>query len=250
MPTPTYSARCTGHRKIAHDMYEFTLAKPEGFSFRAGQFVMFLVPLVDNPSDVQGRAFSIASAPSEKELLFVAKIKQGGRAGRWISEMLKAGDDVHFQGPLGNFTLAQHPNEVSGAGLAPKGEQKLLFLATCSGIAPLRSHIVEALHQSDTRAMDLVFCVREEKNLFWKAELEEMATAHPNLHVHISLSQPSPAWKGNSGRVQDVASAVIPDLPGRSVYVCGGPEMVKAVRAKAQEEWKIPKERIHSEDYI
>ncbi|MFH0851449.1 MAG: FAD-binding oxidoreductase, partial [Candidatus Peregrinibacteria bacterium] len=105
MPLPTYSARCTGHRQIAHDVFEFTLAKPEGFSFRAGQFVMFLVPLADNLSDVQGRAFSVASAPSEPSLLFVAKIKQGGRAGQWIAEMLKEGDDVKFQGPLRNFTL-------------------------------------------------------------------------------------------------------------------------------------------------
>jgi len=250
MPLPTLSTRCTGHRKIAQDVYEFTLAKPEGFSFQAGQFVMFQVPLADNPSDVQGRAFSVASAPSEPELLFVAKIKQGGRAGRWISEMLKEGDEVKLQGPLGKFTLAPYPNAVSGAGLASSGEQKLLFLATCSGVAPLRSHIVEALRHGDTRAMDLLFCVRSEENLFWAKELEEIAKGHANVHVHISLSRPSAGWKGLTGHVQDVASQVIPDLSERSIYVCGGPEMVKSVRAKAMDEWKIPKERIHSEDYV
>jgi len=262
MPLPTLSVRCTGHRKIAQDVFEFTLAKPEGFSFQAGQFVMFQVPLVDKVSDVQGRAFSIASAPSEPELLFVAKIKQGGRAGKWISEMLKEGDEVKLQGPLGKFTLAPYPNAVSGAGLAPfpnavsgaglapSGERKLLFLATCSGVAPLRSHIVEALRHGDTRAMDLLFCVRSEENLFWAKELSEIAKGHANVHVHISLSRPSAGWKGLTGHVQDVASQVIPDLSERSIYVCGGPEMVKSVRAKAMDEWKIPKERIHSEDYV
>ncbi|MDO8468580.1 MAG: FAD-binding oxidoreductase [Candidatus Peribacter sp.] len=239
MPLSTYSARCTAHRKIAHDVYEFTLATPKGFSFQAGQFVMFLVPLVDNPADVQGRAFSIASAPSEPELLFVAKIKEGGRAGRWIAEMLKAGDDVKFQGPLGNFTLA------------PAGkEQRLLFLATCSGIAPLRSQMLEALRQGDKRMMDMAFCVRTEEDLFWTKELAAIAQEYPNVHVHVSLSQPSSGWKGLTGHVQDIASRVITDLPERSIYVCGGPEMVKAVRIKAEQEWKIPKQRIHSEDYV
>jgi len=238
MPTPTYSTRCTSHRKIAADVYEFTLAKPEGFTFKAGQFVMFQVPLVDQPSDVQNRAFSIASAPSEPNLLFVARIKRGGRAGRWISEMLKEGDDVTFQGPLGNFTLSE------------SGESKLLFLATTSGIAPLRSQIVEALHRGDVRPMDLFFCVRNEEDLFWLGELEEIARRNANVHVHVSISQPSAAWKGLTGHVQDVASRVMPDLPERSVYVCGGPEMVKSVRTKALEEWGIPKERIHSEDYV
>ncbi|MDD5102930.1 MAG: FAD-binding oxidoreductase [Candidatus Peribacteraceae bacterium] len=238
MPIPTYSTRCTGHRQIAHDVYEFTLAKPDGFSFQAGQFVMFQVPLIDNSSDVQGRAFSIASAPSESQLLFVAKIKQGGRAGRWISEMLKEGDDVTFQGPLGNFTLAG------------QGEEKLLFLATCSGIAPLRSHLVETLHQGDARPMDLMFCVRKEEDLFWTKELAAIAKGHPNVHIHVSLSQPSSSWKGRTGHVQDVAEQVINDLPERSVYVCGGPEMVKAAKEKALSEWNIPKERVHSEDYV
>ncbi|MDD5040825.1 MAG: FAD-binding oxidoreductase [Candidatus Peribacteraceae bacterium] len=238
MPLTTFTARCTGHRQIAHDVFEFTLAKPEGFSFQAGQFVMFQVPLVDKSSDVQNRAFSIASAPSEPELLFVAKIKQGGRAGRWISELLKEEDDVTFQGPLGNFTLAE------------SGESKLLFLATCSGIAPLRSQIVEALQQGDSRPMDLIFCVRGEEDLFWTKELEAIAQAHPNVHVHVSLSRPSAGWKGLSGHVQDVALEVIADLPERSIYVCGAPEMVKSVRAKAQEEWNILKERVHSEDYV
>ncbi|MFH1444424.1 MAG: FAD-dependent oxidoreductase [Candidatus Peregrinibacteria bacterium] len=238
MPTPTFTARCTGHRQIAHDVYEFTLTKPEGFSFQAGQFVMFLAPLVDNPSDVQGRAFSIASAPSEPELLFVAKIKQGGRAGRWISEMLKEGDEVNLQGPLGNFTLAE------------SGEEKFLFLATCSGIAPLRSHIVEALHQGNACPIDLIFCVRGKEDLFWIKELEEITKGHPNVHVHVSLDQPSAEWKGHTGYVQDLAEQVISDLPERSVYVCGGSEMVKAAKEKAMNEWKIPKERIHSEDYV
>jgi len=238
MPLPTLIARCTGHHQIAHDVFEFTLTKPQGFTFKAGQFVMFLFPLVDNPADVQGRAFSIASAPSEKELLFVAKIKQGGRAGRWISEVLKEGDDVKLQGPLGVFTLA------------PAGESKLLFLATCSGIAPLRSHIVESLQRGDPRPMDLVFCVRTEEDLFWTKELQELAVAHPQLKVHVCLSRPTPSWKGLSGHVQDIASQVVPDIAERSIYVCGGPNMVKDVKAKALTVWGIPKERMHAEDYV
>lgn len=238
MPTPTFTARCTGHRTIAHDVFEFTLTKPSDFSFKAGQFVMFQVPLAGNPADVQGRAFSVASAPSEPELLFVAKIKQGGRAGVWISQMLKEGDDVQMQGPLGNFTLAE------------SGEEKLLFLATCSGIAPLRSHIVEALHNGDTRPMDLIFCVRSEEDLFWHDSLAVLQNAHPNFRLHVTLSQPTPAWQGLAGHVQDIAPQVITDLPQRSIYVCGGPEMVKALKEKALAEWRIPKERIHAEDYV
>lgn len=239
MPLPVFTAPCTRHRKIADGTFEFSLKRPQGFSFKAGQFVMFQVPLADNPADVQGRAFSIASAPCEEELLFVAKIKAGGRAGQWISERLQEGDLVSFTGPLGNFTLA-----------APEKEERLLFLATTSGVAPLRSQIVEALASGDRRPMDLMFCVRQETELFWTESLATLAKDHVNLHVHVVVSRPSNGWQGNAGHVQDIAEKVLSDLSARSLYICGSPEMVKDVRAKALTEWKIPKERIHSEDYV
>jgi len=238
MPLSTFTSRCTGHRKIAHDMFEFTLEKPQGFTFRAGQFVMFLVPLVDNPVDIQGRAFSIASAPNESELLFVAKIKQGGRAGRWISEVLKEGDAVKLQGPLGIFTIAS------------AGEEKLLFIGTGSGVAPLRSQIVELLAQGDARPMDLIHGVRCDEDLFWRDFFEVIERQHSNFHYHCALTRPSTVWKGLTGRVHLVAPQVIADISGRSLYVCGGPEMVKDVKGNAFTEWGIPKVRLHAEDYV
>ncbi|TSC99703.1 MAG: phenol hydroxylase [Candidatus Peregrinibacteria bacterium Greene1014_49] len=101
MPVPSFTTTCLGNRIIARDVYEFLLQKPEGFSYKAGQFVLFDVPLMENPADIQTRAFSIASAPQEKELLFVAKMKEGGRASRWIAEALNAGSSVRLQGPFG-----------------------------------------------------------------------------------------------------------------------------------------------------
>lgn len=238
MPTPTYTARCTRHRSLAQGVIEFTLEKPPGFSFRAGQFVMFQVPLAENPADVQGRAFSIASAPSEPGLLFVAKIKEGGRAGRWISESLRPGETVTFQGPLGTFLLDER---------SPK---PILFLATCSGVAPFRSQITEALSRGDPRRMDLIFCVRREEELFWLQEFQAIAARHGTVRFHPTISQPSPSWHGHAGRVQAIAGDLIPDLPDRALYLCGNPEMVRAVENLALKEWGIPQADIHTEEYV
>jgi len=238
MATPSYTARCTMHRKIAEGVFEFTLTKPEGFTFKAGQFVMFQFPLIDKPTDIQSRAFSIASAPEEEELLFVAKIKEGGRAGRWISEAMHEGSDVAFLGPLGNFLLDE------------KTDKDYLFLATCSGVAPLRSQIVHALKTGDKRKMDLVFGVHAEANIFWQKEFTALAKEYPNLSVFVPLSQPSPSWKGLTGHVQDVIPQVVKDVSQRSVYICGNPAMVKEVKEIAFSKWGIMKENWHSEDYL
>lgn len=238
MPTPTYTIRCTAHRKIAEGVFEFTLKKPDGFSFKAGQFVMFQVPLIDKLTDIQPRAFSIASSPEEEELLFVAKIKEGGRAGRWISEALHEGSDVTFLGPLGNFLLDE------------KADKPYLFLATCSGVAPLRSQIIHALKAGDRRKMDLVFGVRAEENMFWKQEFEALTGEYSNLSVHVPLSRPSPAWKGLAGHVQDVIPQVVKDISQRGIYICGNPAMVKEVKEIALSKWGIASIDFHSEDYV
>ncbi|MDD4628569.1 MAG: FAD-binding oxidoreductase [Candidatus Peribacteraceae bacterium] len=238
MVTPTFVSRCTMHRKIAEGVFEFSLKKPEGFFFKAGQFVMFRFPLIEKPTDIQPRAFSIASAPEEEELLFVAKIKEGGRAGRWISEAMHEGSDVTFQGPLGNFLLDE------------KTEKPYLFIATCSGVAPFRSQIVHALKAGDRRKMDLVFGVHAEENMFWRKEFDALAREYPNLSVFVPLSQPSAAWKGLAGHVQDVVPQVIKDSAQRSVYICGNPEMVKEVKGIALEKWNIKPSDFHSEDYV
>src|SRR5687768_9109491 len=102
MPVITYTVGCLRNDVIADGVYEFELEKPAGFSFKPGQFVLFDVALVEKPDDIQTRAFSIASAPSEDTLLFVAKMIPGGRASRWIEELLRRGSVVSMKGPFGN----------------------------------------------------------------------------------------------------------------------------------------------------
>ncbi|MDD5751442.1 MAG: FAD-binding oxidoreductase [Candidatus Peribacteraceae bacterium] len=237
MVTPTFQSRCTLHRKIAEGVFEFTITKPEGFSFKAGQFIMFLVPLVEKPDDIQPRAFSIASAPEEKELLFIVKIKEGGRAGRWMSEVLREGTEMQLQGPFGEFLLKP-------------GDRPLLFIATCTGMAPLRSLIVDALGHGDTRKMDLIFGVHSEENVFWQKELTELAAQHPQLSLHIALTQPSAAWKGLKGRVQVIAEQVIADLKEREIFACGNPAMLKELKECCFGKWGVNPKDLHVEGYI
>jgi len=237
MPTPTYTITCLRKELIAADVYDVWFDTPEGFSFRGGQFVLFDIPLIDTPEDIQPRAFSVASAPTEKDLRFAIKLLPGGRASRWVEEVLKEGDQIIMKGPFGFFLLDQSPRDVA-------------FIATSTGIAPFRSQLLEALAAGDKRRMDIVYGVRSEEDLFWKEELESLSRKHPNVHLHIALSSPSPAWTGHRGRVQIVAPQVIQDLAACTLYVCGNPEMTKEVKQIALTEWGMMKEQLHVEGYI
>jgi ferredoxin-NADP reductase len=234
MVTRSYTVGCIRNRLIARDTWEFLLEKPAGFSFQPGQFLLFKVPLVEDPSDVQPRAFSIASAPGEDGLLFVAKMKRGGRASRWIAELLKEGTKVTMQGPFGNFLLQQ-------------SDHPILLIAASTGVAPFRSMLVQQRAESEKRKVDLIFGMRGEEDIFW---IDELAKHIPREQIHVTLSQPSDAWTGHRGRVQSLLPSAVPDLAQRSVYVCGNPDMTKELKQLCLDMWGVAKERLHVEGYI
>lgn len=238
MPTPTYTVTCTEKRRLAPGIYDILFTKPEGFSWQAGQFVLFHIGLIDNPQDVQARAFSVASIPREPELLFNIQIIPGGRASRWFEEVVAPGTVGSMQGPFGNFLLDRTT------------DKEYLFIATGSGVAPFRPQILDALESGSTRRMDLVFGVRSEEDLFWTDEFSRLKERYPNFSHHLALTHPSDAWTGHRGRVQTLVPKIVSDFSRKSVYVCGSPDMTKELSGLCLNEWLVPKQDLHVEGYI
>lgn len=242
MVTPSYSVTCTKKNLIAPGVYEFAFPKPEGFTFKAGQFVLFDVPLLANPSDIQPRAYSIASAPSDAELLFVIKLLPGGRMSTYVEKELQVGTTMTFKGPFGLFTLKEDDSA------------NMMLACTGAGIAPFRSMVMEALAKGDARSIDLLFVVRNEEDFFWLDCFRDLAAKHPQFTLHLSLTQPKAGWQGLTGRVQQaipqVSKVVQKNMSDILLYACGNPDMTKDVKALAIGPWGMPKERVHIEGYI
>lgn len=238
MPVPSYQLTCIKNELIARDVYEFWLERPKELTFKPGQFVLFDVALREDEKNIQTRAFSIGSTPTELELKFVAKLTPGGRASRWIAESLKAGDTVRTQGPFGLFLVKEDPT------------RELLFICTSTGNAPFRSQIKHMLENGDTRKIDLVYGVRTEEDLFWENEFQELSTKYPNFNLHLALSNPSPEWKGHRGRVQTLVPLIIQDFTMKDIYICGSPDMTKELKELCLNTWMIEKKNLHVEGYI
>lgn len=238
MPVRTYTTRCTGKRTIATNVVELRLAKPEGFTFTPGQFVLFDVPLLEDPVDIQTRAYSIASPPSDPRLLFILKLVPGGRASRWVEESVQVGTSVVMQGPLGKFTLDRET------------VNPYLFIATGTGIAPFRSQLEWALmKEGDRRPMDLLFGVLKREDLFWEEWLRDLEQRYPNLRVHVSILAGEPDWHGNRGSIQERVPQLLRERE-TSVYICGAPEMVKEVKELCLTQLAVSREDVHTEAYI
>ncbi len=238
MPIPRYTITCTHKKLVAKDTYELRFTRPANWNFNAGQFVLLDVPLLSNPTDIQTRAYSIASEPNERDILFAVKLKAGGRSSTWVEQAVNEGIHVTMQGPFGNFVLP----EVS--------HKPYLFLATGAGIAPFRAHIQGLLTRDEKVAIDLIFGVRTEEELFWTQEFEDLAKQHERFSFHVTLTRGPDSWTGHRGRVQTLAKSIAPDIAQRIVYACGNPDMTKEVKPLALAEWGVAKQDLHIEGFI
>jgi len=238
MPIPRHDIICTEKALIAKDTYQLRFSRPADWTFKAGQFVLLDIPLVDNPTDIQTRAYSIASEPSEDDILLSVKLKAGGRSSIWVEQTLAVGMHATMQGPFGNFVLPA----VS--------HKPYLFLATGAGVAPFRAQIRELLARDEQHAIDLIFGVRTEDELFWTDEFTALSREHARFSFHPTLTRGDDAWTGHRGRVQSLATFIAPDIAERIVYACGNPDMTKEVKPLALEHWGVPKQDLHVEGFI
>jgi NAD(P)H-flavin reductase len=222
------------NRSLTPEVHELRLRPddPEGERFRAGQHIWI---------EIDGetrRPYSIASPPSRHdELLLCFNRIPYGEASNYLAER-GAGSRVAYTGPVGSFV-------VEG-----ESARDLLFIATGTGISPIRSMILDLLERRVTRRIDLLFGTRRVEDLLYPEEFHHLASHFANFRYHPTLSRPTDAtWSGLRGRV----TAVLPDLfplpalDEREAYVCGRPEMIRDVRELLLR-LGVPAERIHRDD--
>jgi CDP-4-dehydro-6-deoxyglucose reductase len=95
----------------------------------------------------------------------------------------------------------------------------------------MRSMLEAWLGQDDPRQLTLLFGVRYEYGLLYRAEFEELASKHPNFRFWPTISRPEASWTGRTGHVQTHLVEAIGQRRDMDVYICGLKAMVDDVRA-------------------
>ncbi len=187
----------------------------EGMEFQAGQYINLYIPGLDEP-----RAFSIASAPSNSNLieLNIRKVP-GGMATSWIHDDLEVGQALKFSGPLGRFfTRHSDPNAV-------------IFIAGGSGLSSPKSMILELLENGDSRQITLFQGARNSSELYYQELFEELTQQYPQFRYFPVLSdEPEVSdWQGERGFVHEAAIRIYDnDFRNHKAYLCGPPPMIEA----------------------
>jgi NAD(P)H-flavin reductase len=197
--------------------------------FTAGQYASFLI-------DNKRRLYSFASLPTDKKLDFLVDISPHGVGSNYV-EQLHLGQGVRFLAPYGRFILDEND------------ERPVVFVATGTGIAPIRGQLKQELLRSVDRPLTLIFGNYNEQHLFFRDELEALARKNPRLTFLPIFSDPPASWSGVTGFVTHYLTDKMTNHADYTWYICGNPDMVKDV-IKILDEHQVPKEQIHFEQFL
>ena len=262
---------------VATFIKELILKLPEGeeVNCRAGGYVQFEIPpyemeykdievdeeyrgdwdkfgVFDNTSKVNEatiRAYSMANYPEEKGVMKfnirIASPPPGtdfppGEMSSYIFS-LKPGDKVTIFGPYGEF-------------FAKETDAEMIFVGGGAGMAPMRAHIFDQLKRIRTdRKISFWYGGRNQRELFYVDEYDQLAAENSNFEWHIALSdQNLENWDGLTGFIHNVLyEEYLKDHPAPEdceFYMCGPPMMNSAVIGML-EDLGVERENILLDDF-
>lgn len=234
MPPIHYRAIVERIDSLAYNVrgFRFKLVDPPQIEFKAGQFIILNVP---QNGKVVKRAYSIASPPHESFAIELCiQHVEGGIASAYFWK-LKEGETVSISGPHGNFLLKEPL------------DYEPIFMATGTGVAPLRAMIKHLLHVNFTRDVWLLFGTRYEHSLLYESEFRSLANLRHNFRYIPTISRPK-EWKGEVGHIQQTFQKYVTDSSNKEIYLCGWLEVVKSV-CKDLESFGVPREKLHYEEW-
>jgi benzoate/toluate 1,2-dioxygenase reductase component len=187
------------------------------FTFTAGQAVM--LGLSGSPLR---KPYSIASAPWEVEksgiMQVLVQVEDSGGLDPHL-ELAAPGTPLDLDGPFGSF------------GLPERVERPLLFIAGGTGIAPLRSMLVEHLARPTKFPVSLIYSARSVDEFAFRPELAALESAARISSYFTVTREENADWHGRRGRISgELVTEALPSTDS-ICFVCGPPQLVNDTRA-------------------
>lgn len=230
-------------RDVADGTRLFVFEKPQGYTFKAGQYVALEVPKPDGMDgmeiDPRGltRSLSIASAPFESDLHFT--MRKGESSFKQVCWKLIPGATVVITKAVGFFVLP-----------AEEDTRPIVFVAGGIGITPVRSILKQAEHDKSTRNFTLLYANRFIKDVAFEEEMKNIAIPHFR-HITVLSKSEDPCAPDNDERgyiCTETIRKYIEDISGCLYYIVGSPQFSGAIE-KILIDLGVPKEQRHMDPF-
>lgn len=196
-------------------LLKFELITPARIKFQAGQHVSMKIN-----GNGERRSYSVANTPDvEHAVTIVADVLVNGVGSQYL-KALSLGETVEILAPLGRFVVDEESIKDT--------KKSLLFVATGSGIAPLKPMIEDLLiNRKVKNPIRLHWGLRYEEDVFWFDNFERLMEEYPNFVFDLTLSQPSDGWRLCWGRVTDCVKRDFDKMQEWDAYLCGNQAMIR-----------------------
>lgn len=196
------------------DVKSVRFRKPDRFNYLPGQWISVTL---GNENEQKTKPLSLSSSPTE-DFLEITKRLTGHDFSNAL-DVLKVGDKALLKGPYGNLTF--HGDY-----------DKICMLSGGIGITPLRSMICYSTDKGLKTDITLIYSNRYEDSIAFEDDFKRMETLNPNFKIIITITNPSPNWKGLTGRInRKMIGETVPDYADRIFYTTGPKAMVDAMRS-------------------
>jgi len=203
------------------------------FGYTAGQAVR-----IANHGFENRQPYSIAASPDDARrdgwLELLVGVDHRGTPGGHLT--LDTGQLVDVEGPFGTFTFPQNPEE-----------ERFVFIAGGTGIAPLRAMLRHALAIPHS-GIGLLYSARTADEFAYQEEFRALALSG-RLELKQTVTRAARGdWTGGRGRIGLAVLQPLVHDPATLCFICGPAAMVDEMPEVLQE-IGIPRARIRIEEW-
>jgi ferredoxin-NADP reductase len=215
------------------DITTFRMARPEGFEFKAGQFLTVRVNVDGKPVM---RCYTISSAPETRGYLEISVKRQGLLSGT-LHATVRAGSMLAVKAAAGHFVY-------------PDGDDRpLALIAGGVGITPMMCMVRHAIQTDPTRPVTLLYSVHTHRDVAFRDELRVLAARNPSLRVRVTTTRGPHETGQLSGRIDGMMIAKqVPDITNTVFMICGPGPMIASIRT-ALAGLGVPEAQVRSEAF-
>jgi ferredoxin-NADP reductase len=203
--------------RLAPDVYDFIFKSDKKFSFTPGQYLEWTLAHKGPDSRGNRRYFTIASSPTEDEIIMGVKFYPGPSSFKKSLLSMKPGEQIAAGQLAGDFTLKNDPG------------QKLVFIAGGIGVTPFRSMVKNLIDKNEKRPITIFYANKNPEDVVYKNIFDE---AEKKLGIKTTYTLTgSPAhgagWNGEKGRIDEqMIKNKLPDYKERIYYISGPKSMI------------------------
>ncbi len=208
-------------REEAADISSFYFKPERPVHYTAGQFIELTLKHQHPDSRGIKHWFSLSSSPTEEMLSITTKFAGKDKTSSFKKALIKLQPDaeLNMSDPMGDFVL---PKLI---------QTPLIFVAGGMGITPYHSILSWLAETGETRPVKLIYGVRSEEEIIFQDTFVKAG-----IQPIIIVSEPSPAWGGERGRLSvELILGLGKPTDDSLIYISGPEAMVESLGRDLQE---------------